>query len=583
MSRSLRPLAIVSILFASSAAVRADAPAELDALLAEAWEYRLDEFPTFATTVGDGRANAHLADVSLAANERRAEKYREFQARLHEIDRDALETRDRIDYDMFARELETSLAEHDFGGHLIPITNREGFHIDFPRVTQDAPFETVGDYENYIQRLRAFPQYVAQHIELMREGIETGMVLPAISVDGYEDVLNPQIVDDPRASQLYEPLEDFPDRIGEEQQARIKAEVGEAILTYCNPAYQSFFDFLKNEYHPACRGGIAASALPNGRAYYRHRVRLYTTLDLTPEQVHETGQREVQRIKGEMQEIIRRVDFDGDFATFLEFLRTDPQFVASDKQELLERTASVCKKMDGELPRLFRKLPRTPYGLKEIPAFIAPKTTSAYYQPPKGDGSRAGFYFVNTYDLPSRPLHEVEALSLHEAVPGHHLQLALQQELDLRPIRRFSGVTAFIEGWALYSERLGIEVGFYDDPYSDFGRLTFENWRACRLVVDTGIHYLGWSRQQAIDFMAANTGLSMHNIRAEVDRYIAWPGQALAYKTGELKIRELRAKAERRLGDSFDVREFHDVVLRNGAVPLAVLDEEVTRWLGGRD
>jgi uncharacterized protein (DUF885 family) len=309
-------------------------------------------------------------------------------------------------------------------------------------------------------------------------------------------------------------------------------------------------------------------------------VRKYTTLDVTPEEVHGIGIREVARIRKEMDAIIRKVEFKGDFKAFVEFLRTSPQFYAKTPEELEKEVAYVLKKMDGHLPELFKTLPRTPYGVKRIPDYLAPRTTTAYYQPPPGDGTRAGFYFLNTYNLKSRPLYEIEALSLHEAVPGHHLQLALQQELpDMPEFRRFAGFTVFIEGWALYSERLGLEVGFYQDPYRDFGRLTYEMWRACRLVVDTGIHHLGWTRKQAVQFMADNTALSIHNITAEVDRYIAWPGQALAYKMGELKIRALRKSAEKQLGTKFDIREFHEVVLGSGSVPLAVLEENVQHYI----
>ena len=399
-------------------------------------------------------------------------------------------------------------------------------------------------------------------------------------LEGYQDSITAHIVDDPADSLLDAPFDNFPKRIPDTQQ-RVLTKAGRAaIAEHVVPSYEKFLSFMEKEYVPNCRGSIAASALPNGRGYYRHRVRKFTTLDLTPEEVHSTGQREVQRIRGEMEEIIKNVNFEGDFDAFVEHLRTDPKFYPKTPEQLLERTAYVLKRMDGELPRLFKTMPRTPYGIRVIPEYIAPKTTTAYYQTPAGDGSQAGFYYVNTYNLKSRPLYGVEALSLHEAVPGHHLQLALQQELTNIPqFRRFSPVTAFIEGWALYAERLGLEVGFYEDPYSDFGRLTYENWRACRLVVDTGMHYLGWTRKQAIDFMASNTALSIHNIESEVDRYISWPGQALAYKTGELKIRELRALAEKELGDKFDIREFHDVVLGSGAVPLDVLEANVKAYL----
>jgi uncharacterized protein (DUF885 family) len=351
-------------------------------------------------------------------------------------------------------------------------------------------------------------------------------------------------------------------------------------MTSVVPAYREFLDFIVREYVPGARPTTGAADLPNGRAYYAYLVRSYTTLDLTPEDVHRTGLVEVGRIRDEMEGIIRQTGFDGSFREFVQFLRTDPRFYVETPEALMKEVAYVLKRMDGELPQLFGHLPRMTYGIREIPEYIAPRTTTAYYTRPAGDGTRAGFYWVNTYDLPSRPLYEVEALSLHEAVPGHHLQIAIQQELEGLPaFRRFSGFTAFVEGWGLYAERLGLETGFYTDPYSNFGRLTYEMWRACRLVVDTGLHDMEWTRQQAIDFMVDNTALTLLNITNEVDRYIAWPGQALAYKTGELKIRELRAEAERELGTHFDVRRFHDVVLGSGAVPLTVLEEIVRHYI----
>ena len=348
------------------------------------------------------------------------------------------------------------------------------------------------------------------------------------------------------------------------------------------PGYQAFLDFMRDEYVPSARGSVGASAMPDGRAYYRFCVKKFTTLPLTPEEVHNTGLAEVKRIRDEMDTIRQRVKFEGDFAAFLQHLRTSEQFYPKTKAELLKQTSYELKRMDGLLPKLFKTLPRTPYGIREVPEYIAPQTTAAYYMPPAGDGTKAGFYYVNTYNLSSRPLYSIQALSLHEAVPGHHLQLALQQEMKGTPeFRKYARFTAFVEGWALYAERLGLEVGFYEDPYDDFGRLTYEIWRACRLVVDSGLHYFGWTRQQAIEFMEQNSGLSKHNIRAEGDRYIAWPGQALGYKIGELKIRELRKRAETELGDKFDIREFHDVILRQGAVPLDILESHVEAYIEG--
>src|SRR5690606_21370583 len=363
------------------------------------------------------------------------------------------------------------------------------------------------------------------------------------------------LVEDPRQSRFYLPFADMSVRIAPAERERLQRAAMDAIRTSVLPGYRAFRDFMASEYIPGARETLGASSLPGGRAFYEHRVRMYTTLDFTPDEVHERGLAEVQRIRGEMQDIIERTGFDGSFAEFLEFLRTDPRFYAQTEQELLEAYSFVLKRMDGELPSLFGTLPRTPYGLRAIPDYMAPKMTTAYYRPPAGDGSTAGFYYVNTYDLKSRPLYEVEALSFHEAVPGHHLQNAIAMELgDVPQFRRFAGFTAFGEGWGLYAERLGLEAGFYTDPYSNFGRLSYEMWRALRLAVDTGIHWKGWSRQQAIDFMAENSALALHNITAEVDRYISWPGQALGYKMGELAIRDLRTRAEQRLGDAFDVR-----------------------------
>jgi uncharacterized protein (DUF885 family) len=549
-------------------------------LIADVWEFDLREEPLFATHVGDPRYADQLPRVTVTDAQRRLAAKREFAARLKAIDRSQLSPARQVDCEIFALLLDNEIAEYEFESYLIPITNRWGFHVEFPELPQRVPLKSVTDYENYIARLAAFEQYADDHIAVMRVGIEKGQVLPSIVLEGYRQPIEAHIVDDPTKSLLYVPLTKFPEHIAASDRTRLAQEARDAISKSVVPGYRKFLSFMEQEYVPAARGSIGASALPNGREFYRHRVRQYTTLDLTPEQVHETGLAEVKRIRAEMDTVIKKTGFEGDFAAFVEHLRTDPRFYAKTPEELMKEVAYIMKKMDGELPRLFRTLPRTPYGLREIPAYIAPRTTSAYYNEPAGDGSRAGFYYVNTYNLKSRPLFEMEALSLHEAVPGHHLQLALQQELtDMPKFRRFSGFTAFIEGWGLYAERLGLEVGFYQDPYSDFGRLSFEMWRACRLVVDTGMHYLGWTRQQAIDFMAANTALSLHNIESEVDRYISWPGQALAYKTGELKIRQLRQFAEKELGDRFDVREFHEVVLGSGSVPLTVLEQNVQAYV----
>ncbi len=571
---------LASTCFLSQASAQVNEAEQLKNLLDDSWEFDLREDPLYATRVGDHRYDDLLPRQTIADNQRRLEAKRQFLQRLKQINRDKLTRPEQINYDTFRRLTEDEIAEYELETYLIPITNRWGFHTDFPELPQRMPIVSLEDYENYIGRLNAFEQYADDHIELMRAGIDKGLVLPAVVLDGYEDSIEPHIVKDPTKSLLYRPFVDFPDTISQNDRERLSAAARAAITESVVPGYIKFRDFMKQEYVPATRGSIGASAMPNGRELYRHRVRKYTTLDITPEEVHQIGLDEVKRIRAEMDQVIRETGFDGNFQQFVEFLRTDPQFYVETPEQLMKETAYVLKRMDGQLPRLFKTLPRSQYGIREIPAYIAPKTTSAYYMWPSGDGKRAGFYYVNTYNLKSRPLYDVEALSLHEAVPGHHLQLALQQEMtDLHLFRRFNEFTVYVEGWALYAERLGLEVGFYEDPYSNFGRLSFEMWRACRLVVDTGIHYLGWTRKQAIDYMAENTSLSLHNIEAEVDRYISWPGQALAYKIGELKIRELRAKAEKELGDEFDVREFHDTVLASGSVPLDVLEENVNRYI----
>ncbi len=546
----------------------------------DAWEFRLREDPLWATRTGDHRFNDRLPRVRPADIQRRHAKKKELLDALNKIDRSALPQRQQIDKDIFAWLLRAEIAEFEFGSQEIPITGRSGFHIEFPEIRRTVPLSTVEDYENYVARLRGFQRYARDHIELMREGIRSRRTLPAVVLEDYRRPMEVHLLDDPAASMFYEPFRKFPRSLPTSERERLAAAGREAIAQSIVPGYRDFLQFMQNEYVPSARATVGASELPSGRAFYEHRVRYFTTLDLTPREVHEKGLAEVKRIRGEMDKIIRRVEFDGDFAAFVEFLRTDPQFYAKTPHQLMSEVAVALKKMDGQLPKLFGRLPRAPYGIRPVPAYIAPRTTTAYYMQPAGDGTTAGFYYVNTYDLPSRPLYEVEALSLHEAVPGHHLQLALQQEMeDLPKFRRFANFTVFIEGWALYAERLGLEVGFYEDPYDDFGRLTYEMWRACRLVVDTGLHYFGWSRQQAIDFMAENSALSRRNIRAEVDRYIAWPGQALAYKIGELKIRELRDLAEKELESRFDLRAFHDVVLGSGAVPLDVLEANVRTWI----
>jgi uncharacterized protein (DUF885 family) len=553
---------------------------QLEYLIADQWEAWMSWDPLFATSCGDHRYDDRLPDAGEGHYVAWREQMATFHQRLQKIDRIGLSPSDQLNYDILARMLDSETSALDGHSYRLPLSKAGGFHTFFPDLYQLSPFGTVRDYENFLARLEGLRRYFDESLELMRLGLQTGYVPPRVTLAGVDQSLQAHIVDDPARSVFFKPFEQFPASLGGVDRERLMAAAEDAIRGSVVPAYRALLQFIETEYEPGSRQSVAASDFPDGRAFYQERIRYFTTLDLTPEAVHATGQSEVERIRAEMETVIRKTGFKDSFKEFIEFLRTDPRFYVSTPEALLEKTALVLKRMDGELPKLFKTLPRLPYGIRIIPEYAAPGSTSAYYQPGTGDGTVAGNYYVNTYDLKSRPLYEIEALSLHEAVPGHHLQLALQQELgELPNFRRFAGFTSFVEGWALYSERLGLEVGFYREPTSDFGRLSYEMWRACRLVVDPGMHALGWTRQQAIDFMAENTSSTLLNITNEVDRYIAWPGQALAYKIGELKIRELRALAERELGPAFDLREFHDVVLLGGAVPLEVLDGRVRKWV----
>ncbi len=555
-------------------------PDPLEALFDQYWSSRCETDPLFATQVGDHRFNDRLPAVGPADFAKREARARRLLQQLEQLDDPTPNEARRLNKSILEWKLKDELAGYRYRTHLMPISAQHGFHMAFPQLPQEIPLNTVADFDNYIARLSGFKRYTEQHIELMRAGLKSGHTQPRSVLGAHVPALNSQIVTDPKKSVLYRPFETFPHSVPQDRREAL-AQLGvQAIAESVIPGFEQFKTFLSEEYLPGARETIGASALPDGRAFYEQRVRRFTTTELTPEQIHQKGLAEVERIRAEMLQIIDDVGFKGDFKAFVTFLRTDPRFYVNTAEELLKETALVLKKMDGRLPELFATLPRTPYGIKVIPDYIAPRSTTAYYDDPPGDGTRAGQYFVNTYNLKSRPLYEIDALSFHEAVPGHHLQIALQQELkDLPPFRRFSGFVAFIEGWALYAERLGLEVGFYQDPYRNFGRLTFEMWRACRLVVDTGLHTMDWPRKRAIEYMAQNTALSLHNIRTEVDRYISWPGQALAYKIGELKIRELRKRAEQELGTRFDIRQFHDVVLLQGSLPLTQLEKNVTQWI----
>lgn len=553
---------------------------ELHALFAEEWELRLAESPLLATSVGVHDHDARLDELGTEAIEAAAEKRGAFLDRLHEIDPSGLDTQDRISYRIFESQLRDVVADWRFGAHQIPFNSDSGFHTSLTFLPREMPFDSVGAYESYIARLRQFPRHFDQQIANMRSGLARGMSQPREVLDGIEATIAAHVVAEPAESVFHAPFTRFPATMPQAARERLTAAGAEAIRGSVVPAYSNLLAFWRDEYLPGARTTLGASELPEGEEYYADRIRHFTTLDLDAEAIHALGLAEVARIRGEMEAIIEGVGFEGSYAEFLDFLRTDPRFYAATPQDLLERAAWIAKTMDGKLPALFGTLPRLPYTVEPVPDHLAPKyTTGRYVAAPKGS-TQPGIYWVNTYDLPSRTLYTLEALTLHEAVPGHHLQIALAQELDDLPdFRQHSYLSAFGEGWGLYAEWLGVEAGIYQDPYSDFGRLTYEIWRACRLVVDTGVHAFGWSRQQARDFMAANTALSLHEVGTEIDRYISWPAQALAYKMGEIEIKRLRTRAESALGERFDVRRFHDAVLLNGPLPLPLLAEQIDRYI----
>jgi uncharacterized protein (DUF885 family) len=574
---------IVAVLFGASLApdLRAQRSRneELEKLFADEWEYGLRDQPTFASHVGDTRYNDRWPDLSLAAYEQRQAHRLELWKRLDALDAKGFSADDRLNYRLFRHQLENQLAEAPYHSYLAPLDQRDGLQTEYT-LGDSLVLRTAKDFEDWITRLEKFGEYTDQTMALMREGIKQKVLQPRIVMRRVPAQINQQIIDDPAKSPFYNPLKKLPDSIVADEQGRLKKKAIAAIAEHIIPAYRRFLTFFEDEYLPACYPEVGAWQRPQGKEFYAHRCRLFTTTNLTPDEIHNIGLAEVARIRKEMEAVQKELKFEGSLAQFLEHLRTDKSQYYETPEELLDGYLALCKRIDPQLTKLFKKLPRIPYGLEPIPQQIAPDTTTAYYRQPSADGRRAGTYFVNLYRPETRPKYEMEALSLHEAVPGHHLQIALATELENVPqFRKFTGFTAYVEGWGLYAERLGSELGCYRDPYSKMGQLTYEMWRAVRLVVDTGMHDKKWTREQAIQFFRENTAKTELDITNEVDRYIAWPGQALAYKIGELKIRELRARAEKQLGDKFDVREFHDVVLRQGAVPLQVLEEIVDEWL----
>ena len=502
-----------------------------------------------------------------------------FLSKLDAIDTSRLSSENQINHTIIRAQVQNKVDEYEFNAHYMPLTSEFGFHSSLSFMIKSHDFSKKSGFELYLSRLAQVPRFFQQNMTWMKEGIKVGLTQPKAVLVGYEESISAYIPKKIEDSEFYAPFRLNTAKLTESEWVNLQSQAQQILSEQVIPAYQDYFTFFTTEYRPAARVNIGISSTPNGKAFYANRAKYFTTTEMSPEEIHHLGLKEVARIRKEMESVIEQVEFKGSFAEFIHFLRTDPQFYAKTPRELLREAAYIAKKMDAQLPKLFHTLPRRPYGVVPVPASIAPKYTTGRYSGASKD-DEAGFYWVNTYALDKRPLYVLEALTLHEAVPGHHLQIALNAELDYLPnYRRSEYISAFGEGWGLYSEYLGLEAGFYQDPYSNFGRLTYEMWRAARLVVDTGMHMFGWSRARAMTFMQDNTALSLHNVKTETDRYISWPGQALSYKIGELTIKRLRKEAETRLGDKFDIREFHHQILRHGSVPLFVLEAQIELYI----
>lgn len=573
----LVPLLMVLLSLNANAAEDSE---EFQAVLKKEWEFRMNEFPGLARDSGRKEKAGQITHVSEKDQLRRYEYWKQIENELAAISCANLEREECINFRMFKRQIHQFLANYETRSYLIPFNSDSGFYTSWTWWGDDSDIVTVKDYRNYLSRLNALPTVMDEYIALMREGLNTGMTQPRVILSGREEPVRKQLVENPERSSFYKPFLNMDSKISSEEKQRLMEEARIAIMEGVVPAYERLLDFFEEEYFANARTTLGASSLPGGKRFYDEQIYRYATVDMTADEIHQLGLSEVARIRAEMETIIAELEFEGDFAAFVQFLRTDQQFYAKTPHELLAEASYFAKKIDGRLPQLFGKLPRQPYGVAPVPESIAPYYTAGRYVNAPLEARKGGYYWVNTYALESRTLYTLPALTLHEAMPGHHLQTALALEQGEQPdFRRNDYISAYGEGWALYAEKLGIEMNIYETPYQDFGRLTYEMWRACRLVIDTGIHAKGWSRQQALDYLSANTALSIHEITTEIDRYISWPAQALSYKLGEYTIWQLRREAENRLGTDFDLRDFHDFILALGSVPLDILKDEVHRWI----
>ena len=562
------------------------------AFLRDDWKRWLSEYPELATSFGYPGLDDRWTDDSPAGIDRRRQHLAEASHALKEFDPGSLPAKERTSYDLYRGLLNDAERGLAFGldplpfqlgmphNLRVPMNQMEGIHLTASEIVEIQPKSRVEEYEHLLGRLRTLGVAVDQNRALLEAGLRDGFTPHRVAVRGVPDQIRGLVPNDPLASPLLRPFVEWPERIGDTERRRLSSAALDAYRDAVAPAFGRLLDYFESTYLPACRLTPGVASLPDGPALYQHLVRLQTTTPMTPQEVHETGLREVRRIRAAMEGLMAKTGFRGSFAEFIEFMRTDDRFFYTDADALVDGYRVIAKKTDPGLARLFGRLPRLPYGIQPVPEFRAKSSPTAFYMPGAPATGRPGMFYANTHDLHARPRWEMEALCLHEAVPGHHLQLALAQEVeDLPEFRRFTGPTAFIEGWGLYAESLGEELGLYRDPYSLVGRHTADMWRSARLVVDTGIHALGWSREEAIRFCRENTGRSEVDIAVEVDRYIVWPGQALAYKIGQLKFRELRDHAQQALGDRFDPRTFHDCLLEEGALPLALVDARVRAWV----
>ena len=567
----LKKTILAIALAATSLPSLADSNSDLITIIDNHWQNAKAEKIFFRTDPDGWKPNGTLPDWSEQAIAKRQAYNNSVLKNLASIDPKTLNSEQLMNYRLFKYERETEQQSYLYQDKYFPVNFLSGWHTYFAEAPANMAFLTVEDYDAFLVSLGDYPRFNQQNINLMKQGIQTGFTHYCETFKNYGQSISAHIVKQPENSALYEPFTRIPNTFSAAQKETYQNKAKALIASKVVPAYEHFYDFFENEYMPHCRAQPGIASIKGGLDYYKYTVNYYTTTNATPKQIHELGLKEVARIKAQMQSIIDKVGFDGSYSEFLEFLATDEQFYATDPQDLLEKTAFITQKMYGKLPTYFGHLPRNTFTIK------GSASRGAFYMPPPDNRSPGTYFLASTPKL--QPLYNLEALSLHEAIPGHHLQNAIAMELDVPEFRRTLSHSAFGEGWALYTERLGKEAGFYQSPYSDFGRLGYEMWRAVRLVVDTGIHAFGWSRQKAIDYLADHTALPQSAVEDQIDRYISWPGQALSYKMGEIKIRELRAKAEKQLGAQFDIRSFHDTVIGQGSLPMAVLEDVINDWI----